>query len=339
MREVSIVLLSKWKHESLSHSILLHHAMTSLLLSRIQGLDASRHAKSYVALVIEEDCVGQVHAPLVMDLLELVDRDGQPYWLEEHDENGDTIILQFCPGKDKTAALNAVTECFIRTGRIQKRHGDLISIPIPPPGSIDVLVDRNAAPLLGIPSVGVHLNCFNKAQKENGISLWMAQRIATKSTFPNAWDVTVAGGQPHGLTLQENLQKEAFEEAGIAPTLVATQASSVSCLSQMTSKPDGSCLKHSLYYCWDMQVSSDFVPTPTDGEVTKFELWNSETLLEEVQRGKRLRPAMRLVVTDFLIRHGVITPDNEPDYAKLQAAMHRDRLVLWNPKEERSVSE
>jgi hypothetical protein len=48
---------------------------------------------------------------------------------------------------------------------------------------------------------------------------------------------------------------------------------------------------------------------------------------------------MRLVVTDFLIRHGVITPDNEPDYAKLQAAMHRDRLVLWNPKEERSVSE
>jgi hypothetical protein len=135
------------------------------------------------------------------------------------------------------------------------------------------------------------------------------------------------------------LQKEAFEEAGIAPTLVAAQASSVSCLSQMTSKPDGSCLKHSLYYCWDMQVSSDFVPTPTDGEVAKFELWNSETLLEEVQRGKRLRPGMRLVVTDFLIRHGVITPDNEPDYAKLQAAMHLDQLVLGNPKEERSVSE
>jgi isopentenyldiphosphate isomerase len=309
--------------------------MKNLLLSRIQGLDASHHAKSCVALVIDEHCVGQVHAPLVMDLLELVDRDGQPYWLEEHDETGDTTILQLCRGKDKSAAMNAVTECFIRTGRIQKRHGDLISIPIPPPdGSIgvdvDVLVDRNVAPLLGIPSVGVHLNCF--CLKDGIVSLWMAQRAGTKSTFPNAWDVTVAGGQPHGLTFAENVQKEALEEAGIAPIVVATQASSVSCLSQMTSQPDGSCLKHSLYYCWDMPVSSDFVPTPTDGEVAKFELWNSETLLEEVQRGTRLRPAMRLVVTDFLIRHGVITPDNEPDYAKLQAAMHRDRLVLWNPK-------
>ena len=37
---------------------------------------------------------------------------------------------------------------------------------------------------------------------------------------------------------------------------------------------------------------------------------------------------MILVITDFLIRHGIITPDNESDYSKIIAAIHRERLVL-----------
>ncbi len=51
-------------------------------------------------------------------------------------------------------------------------------------------------------------------------------------------------------------------------------------------------------------------------------------LEEEVRRGELLRPAMRLVMTDFLIRHGAITPDSEPDYEQLVLAMHTPRLVL-----------
>ena len=67
---------------------------------------------------------------------------------------------------------------------------------------------------------------------------------------------------------------------------------------------------------------------PQDGEVQRFELWDTETLLHELKEGDRLRPAMRLVVADFLIRHGIITPDNEPQLAEIQAAMHQERLTL-----------
>ena len=51
-------------------------------------------------------------------------------------------------------------------------------------------------------------------------------------------------------------------------------------------------------------------------------------LEHEVREGELLRPAMRLVMADFLIRHGAITPDNEPDYERIILAMHQPRLVL-----------
>ena len=44
--------------------------------------------------------------------------------------------------------------------------------------------------------------------------------------------------------------------------------------------------------------------------------------------GALLRPAMRLVIADFLIRHGAITADNEPDFERILLAMHQQRLVL-----------
>ena len=54
----------------------------------------------------------------------------------------------------------------------------------------------------------------------------------------------------------------------------------------------------------------------------------SYTYYGKVREGGLLRPAMRLVMADFLIRHGAITPDNEPDYERIILAMHQERLVL-----------
>ena len=88
-------------------------------------------------------------------------------------------------------------------------------------------------------------------------------------------------------------------------------------------------MKQSLYYIWDMEVDrKTFIPHPADGEVVQFELCTAKQLEYEVRYGHRLRPAMILVITDFLIRHGIITPDNESDYSKIIAAIHRERLVL-----------
>eukprot|EP00751_Fragilariopsis_kerguelensis_P006421 CAMPEP_0170795890 /NCGR_PEP_ID=MMETSP0733-20121128/24452_1 /TAXON_ID=186038 /ORGANISM="Fragilariopsis kerguelensis, Strain L26-C5" /LENGTH=379 /DNA_ID=CAMNT_0011145983 /DNA_START=11 /DNA_END=1151 /DNA_ORIENTATION=- len=196
-------------------------------------------------------------------------------------------------------------------------------------GEIIASVNRMAAPFLGVTSVGIHLLCYICDSNNNNKSLWLAQRASNKSKYPLYWDPTVAGGQPVDINLFQNVIKEAGEEAGINPESVIQNAISTGCLSQMTCKPNGTCMKQSLYYTWDMQVDREtFVPKSVDGEVANFELSTAEELENEVRYGNRLRPAMILVVTDFLMRHGIITPDNEPDFAKIQTAIHRERLVL-----------
>jgi len=241
----------------------------------------------------------------------------------------------------RSEALERFTDLLLECKIISKRHNDMYPITDLRKSGGDILatINRNAAPYLGITSTGVHLLCYVRDDKDDGVgenqsghsnvSLWLAQRAANKSHHALRWDVTVAGGQPVSLNFFENVVKEAGEEAGIDADLVTERAVSTGCLSKMTCNPDGTCMKPSLYYTWDMQVDREtFVPWPADGEVAVFELCSANQLEYEVRHGDRLRPAMILVVTDFLIRHGVITPDNEPDYTQIILAMHRERLVL-----------
>ena len=245
----------------------------------------------------------------------------------------------------RSAPFERFTDLLLECKIISKRHTDMYPITdlrkTAAGGEILATVNRNAAPFLGITSIGVHLLCYvrddetnnnnnNNNNSNSNVSLWLAQRAADKSHNALRWDPTVAGGQPALMGFFDNVIKEAGEEAGIDPDLVAQTAVSTGCLSQMTCKRnDGTCMKQSLYYTWDMEVDREtFVPWPADGEVAAFELCSAEQLEYEVRHGDRLRPAMILVVADFLVRHGVITPDNEPDYAEILAAMHRERLVL-----------
>uniref|UniRef100_A0A7S4K4A5 DUF4743 domain-containing protein n=1 Tax=Odontella aurita TaxID=265563 RepID=A0A7S4K4A5_9STRA len=316
------------------------------LLERIQSLDATRHVSSYVAFVISGHCVGQIHRRLIPLLLS-INGDGRiPLFSRIQGRCGAEAITlddDLSTNEERTRAMNIVTDDLIRNGIIKCRHGDRYGLYNEGSNVRELLcmVDRNAASCFGATSVGVHLLCYRKCcvrtDRQDSIqdcdagsvSLWMAQRSESKSSFPLKWDPTVAGGQPTDLSFVENLVKEANEEAGIDDSL-ARRATAVSCLSQMTSKPNGTCMKQSLYHCWDLEVDENFLPYARDGEVTKFELWDSDKLEDEVRQGNNLRPAMRLVVVDFLIRHGIIKPDDEQNYATIQAAMHRERLILWS---------
>lgn len=69
-------------------------------------------------------------------------------------------------------------------------------------------------------------------------------------------------------------------------------------------------------------MPSDFVPKPEDGEVHEFmllELDQVRTMLLQDQ----FTPEAGLVVLDFLIRHGIVTAENEPDYLAISFGLHR----------------
>ena len=171
-----------------------------------------------------------------------------------------------------------------------------------------MLMERAAVPLFGVRGYGVHLNGVVRVGEET--RMWIARRSADRGVEPGKLDQLVAGGQPAGLGLRENLIKECGEEAGMSAELAA-KAVAVGAISYVTERPEG--LRRDVEFIYDLALSADFVPVNTDGEVDSFELWPMERVIETARDTDDFKFNCSLVVIDYLIRTGRIEPD-EPEY-------------------------
>jgi 8-oxo-dGTP pyrophosphatase MutT (NUDIX family) len=128
----------------------------------------------------------------------------------------------------------------------------------------------------------------------------------------------VAGGLPYATSLEANLIKECWEEAGI-PADMARRAVPTGAVTYVAESSRG--LKPDTLYCYDLELPADFQPRCTDGEVEAFELWPLERVMETLEAGPSFKLNCNLVIIDFLIRHGYISPDHE-DYLHLVNGLH-----------------
>jgi hypothetical protein len=69
-----------------------------------------------------------------------------------------------------------------------------------------------------------------------------------------------------------------------------------------------------------MQLPVDFVPIPSDGEVESFERLPVAEIMRLVSDTEDYKPNCNLVIIDFLIRQGLITPET-PGYCRLVASL------------------
>ena len=177
-------------------------------------------------------------------------------------------------------------------------------------------IERAAVPLFGVRAYGVHLTGFTRRQ--DGLHVWVATRSRTKPTYPGMLDNTVAGGQPEGISLADNVVKECKEEASI-PEALARQARPIGIVTYCLEHNGG--LKPDVLFNYDLELPEDFVPRPHDDEIEHFELWPVQRVLERVRDTFDFKYNCNLVLIDFFIRHGLIDPE-EPDYIELAAGLH-----------------
>ncbi len=170
-------------------------------------------------------------------------------------------------------------------------------------------LERAAAPRFGLPAYGVHVNGF--VRRGDRIAMWVGRRAQNRPTAPGKLDNLTAGGQPYGLGLMENVIKECGEEAGVLPALAA-KARPVGALKYRCTMPDG--LRNDVAFCYDLELPEDFQPESCDGEVESFDLWPVEAVLERVRDTEDFKFNVALVIIDFALRHGILRPDDEPDY-------------------------
>lgn len=219
--------------------------------------------------------------------------------------------------EERSAALESVARQMAEAGTITGWRGE--HYPVTPTFHAKPLMqlERAAVPHFGIRAYGVHLNGF--VRDGGRLKMWVARRARGKQTYPGQLDNMVAGGQPIGLGLMENLIKECGEEAAIPPD-IAGGAVPVGAVSYTMETPEG--LKPDVLFNYDLELPPDFEPRNTDGEVESFHLWPVEQVAEIVRDTREFKFNCNLVVIDFLIRHGVIGPE-DPDYLEIVRGLHR----------------
>jgi 8-oxo-dGTP pyrophosphatase MutT (NUDIX family) len=126
-------------------------------------------------------------------------------------------------------------------------------------------IERAAARPFGLTTRAVHVNGISC----DGKKMWLARRASSKPIDPGMLDNLVGGGLTAGLSVEEALVKEAWEEAGI-PAGLARKARRGASLSIVREVPEG--VQSELIESYDLELPAGFEPRNQDGEVSEFML-------------------------------------------------------------------
>ncbi|KAJ1962642.1 hypothetical protein GGI12_002531 [Dipsacomyces acuminosporus] len=248
-----------------------------------------------------------------------------------NDELKTLVFAEWCDSREKRSDAAAELLADMRSDKawasLSKWRNELYPVYGDPSDEqgIAVMVERAASYNFGIRTYGVHINGITKS--EDGIKMWVAKRSLTKQTWPGYLDQLVAGGIGNGAGVWETVIKECEEEGGV-PKSIAENTKYVGVIQYFTRSELG--LQPETEFVFDLVLPDDFTPFPNDGEVDSFYLWTMDEVIDKL-RQNMFKPNCAVCVVDFLIRHGYLTPENEPDYLEIIDNIHRP-LPFPGPK-------
>ncbi len=216
-----------------------------------------------------------------------------------------------------SAAVDGVVERLVAEGRVAKWRNEFFAVS-PRWGAPPLLkLDRGAVSFFGVPAYGVHLNGYRR--ERGALRLWIGRRAPDKKVAPDKLDNLVAGGIGHDHGLEATLLKEAHEEASL-PAALAARAMPVGAVAYRMETEQG--LRDDVLFVYDLEVPADFAPRNTDGEIVAFSLMDAAEVVERVRTTDDFKFNVNLVIIDFALRHGLVTPD-DPDYLALVTGLRR----------------
>ena len=278
----------------------------------------NRHEPSaFVNWSIAGQRIGYLH----LNHIEPVLRFGDVFTIDGDPRDGADLLMVGKTPAERTQAMAELLDQLVGAGVLPRLRGEQYAVKQHWHAPSLMTIDRDAVGFFGIPAFGLHVNGI--VPPANGdpreARMWIARRNPTLRIAPGKLDNLVAGGQPAGLTLMQNLIKEAAEEAAIPEPLAAT-ARPVGAVSYTMDVPDG--VKRDTMFVYDLILPPDFAPTNTDGEVDTFTLMDLDQVAARVRQTDDFKFNVNLVIIDFLIRHSLLTPD-DPDYLDLLTGLHR----------------
>jgi hypothetical protein len=218
--------------------------------------------------------------------------------------------------KARTEAIKDIAPLLRKTGHFPRLRKELYAVKNRWSESECLQLDRGLVPAFGVRAYGVHVNGFVK--KKDGLHLWIGTRATDRMIEPGKLDNMVAGGQPAGLSLIKNVIKECEEEASIGAARAKT-ARPAGIITYACERDDG--LRADTLFCFDLEMPAREKPKPSE-EIVAFELMPIGEVLRLVRTTNRFKFNVGLVIIDFAIRNGLITPEKEKDFEAIVAGLH-----------------
>jgi 8-oxo-dGTP pyrophosphatase MutT (NUDIX family) len=204
----------------------------------------------------------------------------------------------------RTAAMDEVCRELSREGLVRGWREELVSVA-PRYGAPELFrVERAATRPFGFVAYGAHLNGYTRRKGRD--HAWISRRATSKHVDPGKLDNLVGGRIAAGMSVDETLRKEAWEEAGIAPALLA----GLNCVDVVRveySTPEG--LHREILFVHDLWFAEDFKPVNQDGEVSEIQCMAVEDVLERLLEGEFTLDA-GVVMIDGLLRLGAVLPED-----------------------------
>ncbi len=204
----------------------------------------------------------------------------------------------------RSDAMAEVTRELAREGVIRGWRDELVSVSHHYAMPELLRIERAASHHFGIMGYGAHVNGFTRVG--GLVHVWIARRSAGKHVDPDKMDNLVGGRISAGFTVDETLRKEAWEEAGIAPSLLG----GVNCLGAVRveySVPEG--LHREILFVHDLWLPADFKPANQDGEVSEIRLHPVEEVIRDLLAGDFTLDAGAVMI-DGLLRLGALLPED-----------------------------
>lgn len=267
------------------------------------GACANADLNQFCSLLIDGAVAGRVHRRRVPFLLERF------RWLQK-----DRTGLRW-DGDDPTSRTSRLADAMpilagVRMARAAT--GELFDVVRPFGGIPLAQCDRALLPAFGFPGYGVHL--IGYVAGPDGPRIWIPRRARDRAVAPGQLDNTVAGGIAAGMTAAQTLRKEAREEADLRGTLI-NAARPVGAIAYFHQRGDD--LRDDTLFLYDLLMPEDAVPRNLDGEVEQFALMHWRDVLALLRDGTSFKFNCGPVLIDFLLRHGLLNPDQEPSYSQL----------------------
>ncbi|KAF2258917.1 nudix hydrolase [Lojkania enalia] len=242
-------------------------------------------------------------------------------------------VLDSSGGKDTggacVAAFQRVINAAINSNVFPIIHGNHSEMYKIIGANYHVQIERFPAPLFGIALRGAHMTAY--VRTPSGIKIWVPRRSPHLFTYPNKLDTSVAGGVKADESPFECIVHEADEEASLPTDFVRANAHAVGAITYVTRSASSNLMHMPILYVFDIELPAEMLPSPKDDEVSEFSLLSVEDIVGAMLR-EEFKPNCVLVMIDFFVRHGIISPETESDYVDIVSRLRRVLPVPTSPE-------